>query len=165
MAKKSIPDPHEVYHHATLFLDADLFLRQHAATDDELGKRFRHPAMVISAFASELMLKCLLILESKTPPNHHDLKLLFDLLDPSHQFQIEALWNTDQAERKEITDRHEKAMGVNIPRDLATALNDCRHAFQGFRYLYEDPKRPSFYITFFPHLIRSLIKDITGWTD
>jgi HEPN domain-containing protein len=167
MAKKPkpVPDAKKVYEHALRFLATDGFLRTEAAKDPAHGYWFQHPGMVISTFASELLLKCLLILEGKAPPDKHNLKTLFDLLDPAHKAQIETMWDADQAKRKAHLDEQERKMGVTIPRGLTTALSDCQDAFVLLRYLYEDPMKASYYITFFPHIVRDVIRDITGWKD
>jgi hypothetical protein len=121
--------------------------------------------MVISTFASELFLKCLLLLEGKDVPNKHNLETLFGLLNADHQSRITELWDKDQVRRKDHLDDTERKMGVAIPRDLSQALHDCGDAFVLLRYLYEAPMKASFYITFLPIILRDLIREITSWTD
>ncbi len=165
MAKKPrpVPDAKHIFEHALGFLVADAVLRERASTDGETAYWIQRPGMILSTLCSELLLKCLLRLENKPIPEEHDLKVLFDRIDPSHKARIEALWSQDQVKRKPIIDANERLLGVPIPRDLTTALTDCGKAFVGMRYLYEDPKKPSFYINFFPHILVGLIRDITGW--
>lgn len=164
-APKPVPDPKKVYQHAMRFLATDGFLRTHAGKDEKVAFWCQHPSMVISSFASELLLKCLLILEGKIPPDKHNLETLFKLLEPPLQADIRARWDADQQRRKADIDANEQRMGVTIPRDLPTALADCSDAFLLLRYLYEDPMKASFYITFFPVILRDVIRQRTGWTD
>lgn len=160
---RPVPDPRDVYDHASRFLATDRYLRI-LAEDDPLAARLcQQPAMVISAFASELFLKCLLIIERKNPPVSHNLLKLFNLLENEQKAQIALLWKLDQTRRKTDIDQAEQTLGVKIPRDLMTALKDCQDVFPAMRYLYEDPLRPNFYITFFPHHVRDVIDQLTGW--
>jgi len=162
---RPVPNARDVYRHALRFLATDGLLRINAQKDEKVAYWVQHPAMVISTFASELLLKCLLVLEGKIPPDKHNLDTLFHLLEPKHRAEIERLWDANQAKRKALIDEQEQKMKVSIPRDLATALADCGDAFVLLRYLYEDPKKAAFYITFFPQHVRDVIRGLTGWKD
>jgi hypothetical protein len=51
--------------------------------------------MVLSAFASELYLKCLLCIETDKVPEDHNLLRLFDGLKVSTRHELDDLWDTD----------------------------------------------------------------------
>jgi hypothetical protein len=69
MAKKnkSLPQPIAVFSHATRFLITDTELRKLVEHDPGLEQFIQFPGMVISASASELHFKCLLLLAGKNP--------------------------------------------------------------------------------------------------
>src|ERR1700674_3293155 len=87
-------DARALYQHAWYFLMTDRQLRVDVEKDRGLEGVFQFPAMVISAFASELFLKCLLVVENKEPPrNVHNLAKLFGLLEQARQGRIQTLWD------------------------------------------------------------------------
>jgi hypothetical protein len=170
MAKKTKPVPHarEVYRQAMRFLTVDGYLRTNALQDEVIRFYAQVPGMVLSVFASELLLKTLLILEGKGHlATGHDLKTLYDHLNAFHRAEIQIRWDADQTKRKDEIDAQERKYKgkIRIPRDLPTALSDCGGAFVILRYLHENPKKAKFYITFFPHAVRDVIRRITGWNE
>jgi hypothetical protein len=118
------------------------------------------PAIVLSAFAAELFLKCLLLLDSETPPNTHDLKALFAGLSDQRKKRIEELWDKAVAANVKEFENTERQLGISLPRDLGSALSDCGNAFEGMRYLYEDPTKVKFYIVDFAPVLRATILEI-----
>jgi HEPN domain-containing protein len=164
-AQQPPPDAKAVYDHARRFVKTDELLRALAKKNPQVRVWCQSPSMVISTFASELMLKCLLILENKNPSRDHNLLTLFNRLDSPHRKQIEDLWNAKQASAavKKQLDEHEDQFGIKIPRDLQTALQDCQDAFKWLRYEYENPLKATYYITFLPKHVRDVIRSITGW--
>lgn len=163
---KRIPDPHDVYLHATRFLVADSILRKSFKKRPSPKKWVSYPAMVNSAFASELFLKCLLILEGKSPPGTHDLETLFSSLNAAHKARIRALWKAKQPGRERALATVERENGKTIPRDLVGALRDCANAFELIRYMHESPKKAKFYLTFFPIHVRDVIRQVRpDWTE
>jgi HEPN domain-containing protein len=66
--------------------------------------------MVLSAFASELLLKCLLIIETgEAPDNIHELHTLFGKLKHKTKRRIEEIWD---AERRGKIEGLAKLQGV-----------------------------------------------------
>lgn len=53
------------------------------------------PTMVLSAFAAELFLKCLLVLEGGTILSTHRLDVLFKRVSHKRQRKIQELWEAD----------------------------------------------------------------------
>jgi hypothetical protein len=70
-------DPMKIFQHATNFHAADHRLRTTISPDKPEDFLIGRPTMVLSAFASELYLKCLLCAENGTVPNEHNLQTLF----------------------------------------------------------------------------------------
>jgi hypothetical protein len=84
-------DPRKIFVHATKFHEADHRLRNTVPPDrPEDVPKIAHPAMVLSAFASELYLKCLLCIEKGSAPEEHNLKKLFNglQLEPEDALKI-----------------------------------------------------------------------------
>jgi hypothetical protein len=128
-------------------------------THEDVHEMVLIPALALSAFASELFLKCLHHIDSgKVPERIHALQELFAALPESRRNRIEFLWDNHivahSAEYELIASR-----GVNIPKDLSTALADSSHGFVKLRYEYED-RNFKFYIAEFPNILRDAILEI-----
>ena len=67
LASRPVADPLQVFNHACRFLATDQALRRVFGGSD-WALTIAPPTMVLSAFASELFLKCLLILETSEAP-------------------------------------------------------------------------------------------------
>lgn len=68
-------DPLRIFQHASRFHESDHRLRNSVPRDKpEQFPLIAHPAMVLSAFASELYLRCLLCIEPGIVPNTPNLK-------------------------------------------------------------------------------------------
>ena len=122
------------------------------------------PAMVMSAFASELYLKCILCLEQGHPHREarHDLVKLFSHVGPAMQKQIEAAWDAQVAASRlhlDLMDSHPDFANSpkKPPRDLRGALEDGRNGFQDIRYGYEERGGGFFVIMNLPPIIRQTI--------
>jgi hypothetical protein len=94
MAKSLSPklDPVKIFLHATAFHESDHRLRNTIPLDKPGIILITQPSMVLSAFASELYLKCLLCSEHGKVPNGHNLKTLFLQLATSTRKRIDELW-------------------------------------------------------------------------
>jgi hypothetical protein len=123
----------------------------------------RYPGIIVSSFASELFLKCLILIEQGTPKGTHNLLTLYNQLTKGHQALVERHWNALSLKWKHAIDAEEKKFNVRIPRDLKTALSDCGDAFKLIRYVYENPREPLFYITHLPMSLRFAVEEVTGW--
>jgi hypothetical protein len=127
--------------------------------DDDVHQMVLIPAMTMSAFASELYLKCLHHIDSgKAPERIHELQELFTDLPELRRNRIEVLWNSHVAQSAAyaLVGSH---LGVNIPKDLSTALTDGSLGFVKLRYEYED-RNFKFYIAEFPNILREAILEI-----
>jgi hypothetical protein len=76
-------NPKDIFDQASRFAYADKFLRQADLDIDKLILMSK-PSMVLSSFASELFLKCILHLDAGHVPPTHDLDTLFRKL-PNHR--------------------------------------------------------------------------------
>jgi|GEM_PF-3296819 len=94
------------------------------------------PVIAVSAFAFELFLKCLLLLDGDELPRTHDLNRLFNALKEDRRRQIEMRYEEQRQESR-------TAAGPNFP--LARVLEQSADAFESHRYIYEldDPRTVS----------------------
>jgi hypothetical protein len=147
-----------------LFEQADGFSRAY----DILSVRPRdeaiaisRPALVLSAFASELFLKCLLLLDGKQLPNWHDLKRLFDLLDADIQTKIKKLWGQSLISRASMIAAFESDTGELFIRDFDAALVAGARSFEHFRYYHEKTREEidavAFMLGDLPIMLKSVI--------
>ena len=89
-------DPSKIFQHASHFHESARRLRDSVPHDrPDQVPLIAHPSMTLSAFASEVYLKCLLCAETGDVPNDHNLKALFDRLQPSTRRRLEDLWDED----------------------------------------------------------------------
>lgn len=121
-------------------------------TADIVSERYRHErgsdllaALVVnSAFAVEVYLKCVLLVEGKAAPREHSLKKLFADLDRTHQSRIKKLFD-ESVGRNRYAKRIQAADPAFTYR-LGAVLNATSDAFEEWRYLYEvRPKTRIFY--------------------
>ena len=117
------------------------------------------PAMVLSAFSSELYLKCLLCLESGSVPPTHNLKVLFRQLHTATRERLRELWDlSSQTPERQKLVAFIKTMldSKNLRFDLAYALDAGANAFQELRYFYEKEKL-LFLLNDFHDMLRTVI--------
>jgi hypothetical protein len=118
-----------------------------------------HPAMVLSAFASELYLKCLLCIETDKVPEDHNLLRLFEGLKVSTRHELDDLWDTDiRRPEKQAAIEKLRALpdGDDIRLDLRYALERGADGFIELRYFYET-EQVHFLLSDFPFCLRMLI--------
>jgi len=160
-------DPIKIFQHATNFQESDHALRKAFPAHDPKIMLIAQPSMVLSAFASELYIKCLLCIENGKVPNEHNLKTLFLQLAPSTRRRIEELWNDDikQPHRQETFNRIRAIPGAeNLQLDLLYALKISGDAFIDLRYFYETQKA-FFILDAFPNMLRTVIlENCPHWT-
>lgn len=153
-------DPRDIFQHAVRFHWTNERIRRakipkgHEKTVFLLSGA---PAMVLNALASELYLKCLCCIDRGEVPEGHDLEALYNQLPQLRRASIEAIWDHSIRQRSKTIDHRDRALGVAIPRDLPTALHECRLSFLDLRYQYEDPARVRFYIEELPAILRAVI--------
>jgi hypothetical protein len=155
--KRSAPDPDKIFAHASKFFWTDKYLRSKSTTA-EMVPMVAHPAMVLSAFASELYLKCLLAIEESKVPDTHDLHDLFCRLNTKTQQRVEALWDEhiQHPDRAKVLDYIENVLKQgSVPRKLSWALEVGNRAFEELRYIYEvDKPSIKFVLGDLPELLR-----------
>jgi hypothetical protein len=155
-------DPREIFLHAYHFHECDHRLRKGPSSKDiDEVAIIAHPSMVLSAFASELYLKCLVYVDTGNVPRGHDLKGLFLRLDSSTKKRLEDLWNESlkRPERQKELDRiRGLPEGDQLQTNLLSVLVKCSNAFQELRYLYET-KRGYFLLHDFPDMLRTVIPE------
>ena len=159
---RPVADPFGVFNHALRFLATDQAIRKIFGGDLNSGATIAPPTMVLSAFASELLLKCLLIIETgEAPDNIHLLHVLYQRLSDKRKRRIEELWDAECRAKIEGL-----AKAQNVPSDLPNALFRCSRAFERLRYAYEDQFRDvTYYIGDFPWILAKAIVEIKPeWT-
>lgn len=147
-------DAFAIYKHAVGFLTADSHLRsfKDVSTQFLCGPA----AVVLSAFASELFIKCLLTLDSKSWGNDHNLHRLYKRLNEHVRRKIEQKWLAYSQNKKYFV-IIENGVAKAPKSDLEGALKDCGDAFVAMRYVYEDPKKSNYYISELPIILREVI--------
>jgi hypothetical protein len=152
----------------TIFMQAENFaLTYNALTRPEFSTFVvftANPMIVLSAFASELFLKCLLLLEGTDLPKMHGLHALFDLLAPDTKSRITALWDADIEQKK---DQWAAAQGDKPePLDLPSALVGGGNAFAVLRYAHEGSVNLRFVLGDLPYVLRAaIIERKPEWAD
>jgi hypothetical protein len=155
---KKVDDPRKIFEHAERFRWTDIHLRLHR--DQQVLPMILLPAMMLSAFASELYLKCLHRIDGNEMMESHSLQELYQALQPLRQKRIETLWNALMIEQKPLLDIIDQtAKFQKYTRDLTTALKDSDQSFVRLRYEYED-RNFKFYLGDFPTVLRTTILEI-----
>jgi hypothetical protein len=153
-------DPKSVFQLACKFAATEQHVR---STNNPKARFMASPSMVLSAFAIELFLKCLLLLEGKEIDKTHTLNVLFRRLNHNHKRRIEEVW---EREARPKVDQLRRQHGVAHPSDLPNALVTCARAFEHMRYGYEDPERQVFYLGDLPTILWRIILDMRPeWVD
>jgi HEPN domain-containing protein len=145
----------------------------HSAVDYDLNRLveggYALPAAVMSAFASELLLKCIICIEKGKAPRGHSLKALFDQLSPASQSELQRLWDEYAQLRAEEWNYLEKKYEHEIPRTLPEALTGGSNASEVLRYgHHEKPNKPfdGFVLEDLPHLLGQRILQLRPeWLD
>jgi hypothetical protein len=150
--RKSI-DPLALFKHAYRIWAADLRLRNKESPVPPA--EIAHGSMVLNAFASELFLKCLLIIEQGDAPSTHRLDILFRRVSHNRKRRIEELWNEHCKSKVMFTCRQ-----FGLPADLPNAIVKCGDAFERLRYHYEDPEKTIFYLHDLPWAVGKAILEI-----
>jgi hypothetical protein len=153
-------DPFKIYMNAERFRIADQTLRSDLHRD--LMTTLASPAMMLSAFASELYLKCLLLVEtpSSLVDHSHDLETLFRKLSTPTRKAIERDWDVSMAtdDRRRVRAAIKVITGEDVPVDLTWALSKGASAFVQLRYNHENERGgPKFLLGDFPQMLRRAV--------
>jgi hypothetical protein len=156
VATKTI-DPFDVFKQAWDFMHCDEILRG----TDHPGQMaiVVRPAIVLSAFASELFLKCLLLIEGKGTHNTHDLHVLYKKLSKGTQALIKSKWDFPTRRAADIA-LTEKMSGQKMPTDFESALSRGGKAFKYMRYIFEDPLSTDFFLADLPRMLQAVILEL-----
>jgi hypothetical protein len=161
---KTPPTPKQVTS-LEIFQQANAFFQTihhlHSTADRAKFAPMAVPVGVLSAFAAELMLKCLVHIETGQLPNKlHLLHDLFLKLRPETQKRLEDLWDCIMVERKEILDKIDATRGTPRPRDLRSNLLAGNDAFRQLRYVYEGGADFEFFLSDLPIILRQRILEL-----
>jgi hypothetical protein len=128
-----------------------------AVPDEQLVGLIAHPAMVLSVFASELYIKCLLCMEGGSVPNGHNLKKLFEGLQIATRRELDDLWDADirHPSKQGVLERI-RAKTPDMKTDLRYAIDVGANAFIELRYFYES-ENTFFMLSHLPFLLRTVI--------
>lgn len=132
--KKPPKEPQDALHffmHAKRFSYTDEYVR--SEQDLEKINIMGITTIVLSAFASELHLKCLRIIETGSAPHGHNLKNLYKDLSKQTRAKISQEWDL-YLPRIEGKMRSMERADDPIPRDLESLLGMGARAFEGLRY-------------------------------
>ncbi|MGY8705126.1 hypothetical protein RAD16_05205 [Bradyrhizobium sp. 18BD] len=153
-------DPFKIYMNAERFRAADAILRSDANMKD-YGPTIAAPSMVLSAFASELYLKCLFVIETgRSPPDTHDLRKLFTLLSDLVRNDIENSWDAYNStpSRVSVFEAIERQTGRAVPRDLRWHLKAGGDGFTSLRYQHEERhQNVAFFLGDFHLMVRDAV--------
>jgi hypothetical protein len=149
-------EPVKIYMNAERYRIAYLVMRAEGDKDPTLQATIASPHMVISVFAIELYLKCLLCLEGQKVPPTHNLKALFRDLKPATKARIEQLWSAYAPRLEPLWQSVEQVTGNAVPRDFLSLLDKSSQAFTELRYLHED-ESGSFYVGDLVPMLRTVI--------
>jgi len=156
-------DPLSLYMNAERFRIADNYMRTSGNSDPYLMSIIGVPCLVVSAFAIELYLKCLLCIETGSAPQTHNLKALFCDLSHSTQARIENLWLDDanRPENRAMRKIVENNTGQAPPVDFISSLESGSEAFIRLRYLHENAApKVSFFLAALPTILHNIILEI-----
>ncbi|WP_456821984.1 hypothetical protein [Bradyrhizobium sp. USDA 4502] len=163
--KPSDLNPQKIFEHAGKFQWTDERLRKTDIAKSETEIWYLgDPCLVISALASELYFKCLLVIFGTPFAELRRLHNLFDLyqkLPP--QDRIKALWDHEIWEQgpREMLDQFQAKIGKDtIPRNFTTLLKFGANTFVDLRYVYEKPRNVNNVIVTLPSILRKVIAEI-----
>ena len=152
----------QIFLHGNSFCEGFKVLSS-AAADPGVMMMVGTPVMVLSAFASEIFLKCLFCMETGKASRGHHLKHLFDRLSKSTQHRIVERWDgTVVPLRKPLWDAAQRGSKLEVPRDFHSALKAGNNAFSQMRYSYEPDraKQISFFLADLPLVLRYVILEL-----
>jgi hypothetical protein len=152
-----------VLHHAHGFLRSNDILRT-AADVDQQPVGIILPMLTMQAFAIELLLKCLILIDDADPPYVHKLKQLFDLLASETRDEVVRRW--DEGPRKKI---EQIAIQFSFSSDLPSSLEACGDAFVQLRYAFDKPEKLMFHLDGLPIVLVDVIAlkqpNFVVWVD
>lgn len=156
--KKPFSEPQKIFYHAERFFGA--IDQLHKTSIPKRYEFIQAPIIMLSAFASELYLKCLICGDLGAAPRGHSLLPLFNKLGAASQEAIEKRWDEAVSLRESDLRELEQVRGKPIPRSLVNALKLSGQSYEEVRYLYEQAPRYYSAIGDLPLVLRLAIKDL-----
>ena len=178
MAKTTLPsqalDPKAIFVQAVQFANADKVLRQQKLNAGM--NAFNVPITVISIFAIELYMKCIIVMENPSFTSDdirtHELSDLFSMFSDNARLSIIDRWNSSpfikpairnlnkQIEKdiKEGRMKQEPGFKYTLQTDLVGALAESRGSFERLRYIYEG-RSTKFHIWGLPDILFGYIAE------
>jgi hypothetical protein len=135
-------DAREMFYHAEhIYFGNEIIAQRRDQTATTIGYNERNvglyiPMAILSAFATEIYLKCLLLLETGSFQSGHDLRTLFDALDNQTKTEVRTRFDA-HASSDGLFEKLRRDRGWSM--DFDWCLDSSRKAFNKFRYLYETP--------------------------
>jgi hypothetical protein len=163
MAEASV-SAEAVFEHAECFYRASMALhalKPDPRSDMHAAITLAEPLIVLTALASELFLKCLICIETGNTSRGHNLGALFDQLSEMTRARIQERWEGEVAFRRREEWDNLQRFGLDMPRDLISALAKGGSAFERYRYSYEgNTEGLHHYLEDLPALLERLILEI-----
>jgi hypothetical protein len=148
--------PISIFQHAETFISCIDYL--HTAPPERIVPA-GVPLMVLSAFAAELYLKCLVCRKNGKAPRGHYLHDLYSQLDATDKSALDAHWSLFNRDRNEFNKSIEVQENRAVPRALKDAIVEGNKAFEQLRYIYEGPPPFRFLLGDLPLALRRTIID------
>jgi len=147
----------KIFMNAERFRISDLILRGNS--NAQIMAAIGGPALVLSAFASELYLKCLICIETGRLAHGHDLRVLFRQISEASRRNIERRWNAYVAtpERQRIYAALKALEGTEISTSLDWSLRNGGDGFVALRYIHEGETGTKFLLGELPQILRDEI--------
>jgi HEPN domain-containing protein len=143
-------EPERIFQQAIRFHQAQKILER---SPNDQREALVQPVCVLAAFTIELLLKCLMRIEGRSPPSIHELDDLFNLLSVPTRKRLEAMWRDYVQSLPADTTEPFKQAGMMIEPELTPAFAAGRKAFQRIRYWHEDGEDFVFYLGDLPTIL------------
>jgi hypothetical protein len=165
-------EPFDIFLHGLKFqksseiLSNSLLPKDGDIVDDQKVSIVAHPAMILSAFASELYLKCLICVETGVVPKGHNLDKLFHQLRVETRRELDDLWDTEirlPLKQRVIEKLRGTPRGRNLKIDLRYMLKLGAEGFIKLRYHYEHSES-DFFLVDLPKVLRvAILRRFPSW--
>ena len=153
--------PVSIFLHAADFREAQLILEESKVPHAQ-RRALVSPGCLLSAFTSELLIKCLICIErGGEPPRGHNLLKLFDKLSARTRNRLEAIWTDHLQLHRDKFEELKREVGLKLPSDLRLALALGGKAFEVIRYPYEGLREEfAFYLGALPDILGKVVLEL-----
>jgi hypothetical protein len=165
MARPSVQtglDPRDIFAHAGFYHKTSTLLSSEIVKDmpRQAHTEFVFPQVVMSAFASEIYLKCLHAIEFQgTVPKDHPFDKLFGGLPVGTKQVVKKHWNA-MAAHNPIFKTGSARPGKRPKNDLVSALREGGLAFMKYRCAYEGKQLKGYSLASLPDVLRDAILEL-----